>query len=196
MQPEMDTLLQFFKTLANENRLKMLGILAERECGVEELATLLDLKAPTVSHHLGRLRELGVVTMRVEGNDHLFRMDVDGLRDLSRRVLSSLKLEQVGALADGVAYDTWERKVLDVFVEGDEIKALPAGYKKRLVVLRWWANHFEPGRRYSESELDALIERHHPDYCSLRRELIEEHMMARESGVYWRLPWQMPDLTT
>lgn len=38
------TLLRFFKALADENRLKILGILANRECSVEELAALLRLK--------------------------------------------------------------------------------------------------------------------------------------------------------
>ena len=51
---EFQTLLQLFKALANEDRLKILGILATRERSIGELATLLDLKAPTVSHHLSR----------------------------------------------------------------------------------------------------------------------------------------------
>ena len=73
---ELQTLLRFFNALANESRLKVLGILANRECSVEELATLLDLKAPTVSHHLSKLKELGLIRMRLDGNDHLHRLNL------------------------------------------------------------------------------------------------------------------------
>ncbi|HAT45351.1 MAG TPA: ArsR family transcriptional regulator, partial [Ktedonobacter sp.] len=68
--PEEDfqTLLQFFKALGDENRLKLLGILANREQSVEELAAQLQLKTPTVSHHLAKLKELDLVSMRSEGN--------------------------------------------------------------------------------------------------------------------------------
>lgn len=47
---QFQTLLNFFKVLANESRLKILGILAQRECSVEELAALLQLKEPTGVH--------------------------------------------------------------------------------------------------------------------------------------------------
>lgn len=189
-QEEIETLLQFFKALGNENRLKMLGILANRECGVSELATLLDLKEPTVSHHLSKLRALGLVDMRVEGNDHLFRLNVEALRAMSKDVFTS---EKMAALVDDVEYDVWERKVLHSFLEGGRIKAIPTGFKKRLAVLKWLVSHFEEEVRYSEKEVNEIIQRHHPDYCTLRREFITNGLMERENGVYWRTAWQMPD---
>ncbi|WP_289501500.1 metalloregulator ArsR/SmtB family transcription factor [Gloeocapsopsis sp. IPPAS B-1203] len=76
----MQSLLRFFKVLANESRLKMLGILASRECSVEELATLLQLKEPTVSHHLNKLKELNLVKMHPEGNTHLYQLDGEALQ--------------------------------------------------------------------------------------------------------------------
>jgi DNA-binding transcriptional ArsR family regulator len=107
---EIQMLLQFFKALANENRLKILGILAERECGVTELATLLDLKAPTVSHHLSKLKELDLVEMRMEGNDHLYRLSIGNLHTMSETVFSSLTSEKMATLSEDVAYDAWEKK--------------------------------------------------------------------------------------
>ena len=56
-----DELLQFFKALADANRLKMVGLLAQHPRSGEELAALLDLKASTVSHHLSRLAGAGLV---------------------------------------------------------------------------------------------------------------------------------------
>jgi len=40
--------------------LKIIGLLAQRSYSVEELAALLDLKAPTVSHHLSKLAQAGL----------------------------------------------------------------------------------------------------------------------------------------
>jgi predicted transcriptional regulator len=194
VQEDFDTLLEFFKVMSHENRLKIVGILAERECGVEELATLLDLKAPTVSHHLGKLSNLGLVQMRREGNDHLYRLNADGLHGLARRMFASLESGRVAELVDGVEYEAWERKVLNTFVDGDRVNAIPTGYKKRLALLKWMADHFEMDREYTELEVNEIIERHHGDYCLFRREMVETGLMARKDGIYWRLEWEMPEL--
>jgi DNA-binding transcriptional ArsR family regulator len=181
---ELQTLLAFFKVLADESRLKLLGLLANRECSVEELAELLGLKTPTVSHHLAKMRALGLVTMTPEGNTHLYRLNADGLRDLSKDLLTQ---EKVASLAKDVEGEAWERKVLKDFFEGDRLKEIPASRKKREVILKWLAARFNPGERYGEPAVNALIGRHHPDFATLRRELIGAGLMARESGVYWRL---------
>src|SRR5215472_9077622 len=96
-EEQLQTLLQFFKVLADENRLKLLGILANRECSVEELAALLWLKAPTVSHHLTKLKELDLVEMRTEGNTHLYRLHAEGLQRLNRTLLTP---ERVATLVE------------------------------------------------------------------------------------------------
>jgi len=189
---EFTTLLRFFKALSNENRLKIIGILAERECSVEELAALLDLKAPTVTHHLRKLKELGLVDMRIEGNDHIHRLNLEGLQVMNRNVLT---IEKVTSFAEDTDYDTWERKVLSTFLDGDQVKSLPMGYKKRLAVLKWLVNRFAENRKYTEKEINGIIERHHPDYCTIRREFVEYGLMKRENGKYWRVEWKMPDLS-
>ena len=183
-QDEFQTLLQFFKTLADETRLKLLGILANREYSVEELAALLQLKAPTVSHHLAKLKELDLVGMRSDGNTHIYWLNAEALRNSSKGLLSS---EKIASLVDNVEGDAWERKVLKDFFEGTRLKEIPASRKKRSVILRWLATQFEPGIPYKESEVNEIIERHHPDTAWLRRELISEKLMQREAGVYWRL---------
>ncbi|MBL7164017.1 MAG: metalloregulator ArsR/SmtB family transcription factor [Anaerolineales bacterium] len=193
---EMSTLLQFFKALANENRLKILGVLAQRECSVEELATLLEIKAPTVSHHLSKLKGLGLVAMRTDGNDHLYRLDIDSLHSMSKSVFTSITVEKVVALADDIEYEAWERKVLEAFLDGDRIIDLPAGYKKRLVILKWLINFFEEDTQYTEQGVNEIIQQHHPDSASIRRAFIGNGLMEREGGggLYWRIPWKMPEL--
>src|SRR5947209_18001667 len=104
-EEEFQSLLHFFKVLADENRLKILGILANREYGVEELAALLQLRAPTVSHHLAKLKELGLVGMRPEGNTHIYCLNAESLRNVSKGLLSS---ESIASLVDHVGGGAWE----------------------------------------------------------------------------------------
>ena len=150
---------------------------------------LLRLKGPTVSHHLSKLRELGLVQMRAEGTTHLYRLDVRTLQQLGKRLFAG---EAIASLADDVNAEAWERKVLEDFFEGERLKGIPASRKKREVVLRWLAGRFETERRYPESLVNEVIGRHHPDFATLRRELVGLKLMAREHGLYWRVPAAAP----
>lgn len=183
---EFDTLLHFFKALADEKRLKLLGILATREYSVEELAALLQLKAPTVSHHLTQLKNLGLVEMRADKNTHFYRLDAENLRQMSKGLLSSEKMVELVPMEE-METGAWERKVLRDFFDGLQLKEIPASRKKRSVILRSLARLFEPGTRYSEAQVNEILQRHHPDASTLRREMIGEHLLAREQGVYWRI---------
>jgi biotin operon repressor len=183
-EEHLKTLLQFFKALADENRLRLLGILANRECSVEELAELLHLKAPTVSHHLTKLKELGLVEMRVDGNTHLYRLNAGGLPSLNKALLTP---ENVATLVELEDSDAWERKVLRDFFDGERLKEIPSSNKKRQVVLKWLAARFERERLYTEAEVNEVIKRHHHDWAYWRRELVGAGLMQREAGRYWRL---------
>ena len=182
-EEEIAAALAFFKGLADESRLRILGLLAGKPRSVEELAAALELRTPTVSHHLQTLRRLGIVEMRPEGTTHRYRLDLRRLQDLSRDLLAS---EKVRSLAATDADAAWERKVLRDFFAGEELREIPASRKKRLVVLRWLAGRFEPGRRYPEREVNEILRRHHPDVATLRREFIATGLMQREESVYWR----------
>ncbi len=184
-QEEFEALLQFFKVLADETRLRLLGILASGERRVEELAALLQLRAPTVSHHLARLKELDLVGMRSDGNTHYYWLNAEALRQANKQLLTP---EKMASLVDDVEADAWERKVLKDFFEGTRLKEIPASPKKRMVILKWLANQFEYGVVYTEAEVNEILQRYHPDSASLRRELIGPHarLLQRENGRYWR----------
>jgi hypothetical protein len=172
-----------FKALADESRLKLLGVLAQREASVDQLAVLLELRAPTVSHHLAKLKAIGLVDSRAEGNVHVYWLDGDALRRICRETLSP---ERVTSFApeDEAA---WEEKVLRDFVVGEKLKEIPVSKKKRHVVLAWLASYFTPGERYTEKQVNTILGRHHPDTATLRRELISEEaeLMTRKDGIYW-----------
>ena len=178
-------LLDVFKALAHESRLKILGLLAEQEYSVSDLARLLDLRDPTISHHLGKLHELDLVTMRQDGTTHYYRLNNAALERLRKDLLSP---STVAAYADEPQSQSWDDRVLRAFVDGERLKEIPAGFKKRLVILKWLAEKFEMGVEYPEKEVNAILKRHHEDASTLRREFIMNKFMSRDHGVYWRLP--------
>ena len=182
---EIATAVEYLKLLANETRLKLLGILAGRDRSVGELAEIVGLKEPTISHHLAKLHDAGLVQMRADGNTHFYRLSGDTLQLLSRELFTP---ERMVALGAHDAADAWDRKVLGTFLDGERLTKIPDVRKKRDVILAWLAERFEHGRRYPEREVNEVIGRHHPDYATLRRELIGARLMERESGVYWRVP--------
>jgi hypothetical protein len=180
---DFQALVQFLKALANESRLKLLGLLAGQERSVKELAEQLNLKEPTVSHHLARLQELGLVSMRPEGTIHRYRLQAATLHRLSRDLFTPT---QVASIADTVEGENWERKILRTFFDGDTLTRIPSTRKKRDVVLKWLVDRFEPGVRYPEAKVNEILKRHHPDSATLRREFIMTRMMERAKGIYWR----------
>ncbi len=178
-------LLRFFKSLADESRLKIVGLLAAAEHNVQDLAKLLKLKEPTVSHHLAILREAGLVQMRTDRNTHWYRLDFEMLRSVSKTVLTREKLVSIAGDLDA---EDWERKVLSNFMDGERIKDIPTTRKKRWAILKWLATRFDADIAYSENQLNEIIKRHHWDAATLRREMIGYRMLARTSGIYRRLP--------
>jgi len=191
-QDEFQALHQFFKVLADENRLKLLGILANGERNVEELAALLKLKAPTVSHHLSKLKELDLVRMRSDGNTHYYWLNAEALRTTNKLLLTP---QRMAALVDDVEGDAWERKILRDFFDGARLKEIPASPKKRSVILKWLANQFEYGVFYKEAQVNEILQRHHEDFAYLRRELISisSGLMQRDKGTYWRVSSELAD---
>jgi hypothetical protein len=71
-------------------------------------------------------------------------------------------------------------------VRDGRIVSMPAKHRKRIVVLDYCAQRFEPGVRYSEADVNDALRRLHDDYAMLRRYLVDYGMLDREGGFYWR----------
>ena len=77
-------------------------------------------------------------------------------------------------------------RVLRVFVRDGRLTSIPTVRAKRVVVLDWLAQRFEPGRHYPERTVNHILSEVHPDTAALRRYLVDEEILAREHGEYWR----------
>jgi hypothetical protein len=182
---EVASLLRFFKALAHESRLRLLGFVAQRERSVQELAGLLGLSEPTTSHHLALLHQAGLVGLRVEGNLHWYAFDPSKLAPLAKSLLSRQDVAQWSGTARTDAPD----RLIQNYLEPDgRLRLIPAARKKRYPVLAWLANYVDFDRRYREAEVNQILQTRHWDSATLRRELVGYRMLTREKGMYWRPP--------
>jgi hypothetical protein len=78
------------------------------------------------------------------------------------------------------------RKVLRSYLRDGRLTSMPRPGRKRRIVLDYLATAFEPGLRYQEAQVNAILRSWHDDVAALRRYLVEEGLLTREAGVYWR----------
>jgi len=182
-----DELLAFFKALSDATRLRLVGLLVQKESSVEELAAMLDVSPSTVSHHLSKLSEIGLVSARAEGYYNIYSLNTGVLQSMSQRMLSKDTLPDVARDLDREAYD---RKVLkDYLAENGRIAQLPTNRRKLDVILRYLVEKFDFDRNYSEKEVNEIIGALNEDISGLRRDLISVGFLDRErdGSAYWRV---------
>jgi predicted transcriptional regulator len=181
-----EELVVFFKALADANRLKIVGLLARQPYSVEQLAAILHLRPSTVSHHLSKLAEVGLVSARAESYYNVYQLEEETLRK-TRLMFSQ---EDLAAVLEDVDLGAYDRQVVENYSTTDgRLKTIPSQQKKLESVLRYVVQVFEPSVLYSEKQVNEMLSRFHDDVATLRRELIEFGLMDRESGgeAYWKV---------
>jgi hypothetical protein len=160
------------------DRLPVVAALVLGATTLSEIAERASLPARDVLRVLTRLESAGLAS--VDGD--VWTLHVDVLREV---VTTNRWPTRDTAPASGDA-SPQTATVLRAFFRGDRLLRVPTQRNKRLVVLDFLARDFEPGRRYDEDEVNEKLSARHPDYAALRRYLVDEGFLARESGVYWR----------
>ena len=181
---ERDMALKIFKCLSDSSRLRILQALTEGDLYTELLSERLELSASTVSFHMKKLEEAGLVTSRRDQYYTLYSIE----NDLLGKNLSEL----IGADEDQMdeqrsREDEYRKKVIKTFFDGGRLTSIPVQRKKRLICYEKIAEMFEPGREYGEKELDEILLRFHEDYCTIRRDMIGEGILSRDGSTYVRV---------
>jgi DNA-binding transcriptional ArsR family regulator len=89
------------RALAHPARRVMLQLVWDAERSSSELADAVAMTRPAASQHLKVLRDAGLVRVRVDGNQRLYRVDTDRLSEV-RRQLEGFWGDRLGRLASGV----------------------------------------------------------------------------------------------
>jgi hypothetical protein len=141
-----------------------------------EVGERTDLPARSVAAALRRLEQGGLLEI------------VDGRLVAARAAFKDAVREfaPTAEVAEPMDPDRQRAAILRTFVVDGRLVRFPAQRAKRLVILEHIAAIFEPGVRYPEKAVNATLRAWHPDYATLRRYLIDEGLMSRGDGVYWR----------
>lgn len=182
---QMERWVKFFKALADENRIKIIGLLSHRPHSVEELAANLGITSATVSHHLVKLQCADLVEARVQQYYNVYALRAEVLRQMAEQFASA---DFAARAAPDLNLEAYANRVLDEYFVRGRLKALPSQLKKREVVLHRIAQAFEPGKRYAEKRVNAILKAFHADVATLRRELVGNKLLKQEQGYYWRTP--------
>ena len=180
--------IEMIKALADPNRLRIAGACGAGARTVAQLSADLDIPQPAIRRHLDRLVTAGLVA---EDTHSGFTLRVPALHALGRQVAAFAPGEPTlpGAVRpDGTTIPPDEAKVIRGFIREDRLIAIPSQEKKRLIIVRYLRDRcFTDDRSYPEKEVNQRLALFHPDVATLRRAMVDEGLMVRESGVY-RLP--------
>lgn len=174
--------IRLFKCLADNSRLQILKSLAAEDMYVERLAERLDLSAPTVSFHLKKLADTGAVRSY---KTQYYTMYALCSEVFELRMIDILREKSENAELQQQRDEAYRQKVIDAFFDYGKLKSIPAQRKKKRIVLEEIAKVFQPGRTYTEKEVNLLIADFYDDFCTIRRDLISEGLMERDAQVYW-----------
>lgn len=160
--------------LAEPERLRVVAALALGATTFAEIMQTSGMPGPTVAKAVRRLETAGLVSI------------VDSGYELHAELFKEAAREAAPAPEDLGVVDQADEAVLRAFFRNGRLTHLPTAYPKLVIVLRHVVVAFEPGIRYPEREVNAVLSAFYPDYAALRRYLVDEGLLSREAGVYWR----------
>ncbi|MGE5621066.1 MAG: DUF2087 domain-containing protein [archaeon] len=178
---KIDESVNLMKALADESRLLIINSLMEKSQYLEELARRLNLSESTVSFHMKKLENSGLVHRQKEQYYAVFHIN----KDIFDRTLKDIiGFQNAEKPVQDERIKQYRNKVLGTYFQRGKLLRIPSQHKKRLIILDEIIKLFEKGRVYPEKEVDSILEEVNEDYCSLRRYLIDENFMKRDRGSY------------
>ncbi|MFZ0370376.1 MAG: metalloregulator ArsR/SmtB family transcription factor [Halobacillus sp.] len=188
---QLDKMVAFHKAAGDPTRLRIIALLRQGPLHGQAIAGKLGLRPPTITHHLKKLRDTGMVYSRRDKNTIYFYLDEKKLTFMAEAV-TRIGDEQVKADKEWQVTEKEERQILQNFITVDgKLKQMPSQLKKRVVILAYYVKAFQPGKTYEEKEVNEYIQTFFEDYATVRREWIMHHFMYRESNRYELNPEEM-----
>ncbi len=186
-------LLSRLRALADETNLEILALAVEQEhLSAQEVMARLDLSQPNSSRHLKQLSSAGYLIERRQGGaTKQYRMAPAHVALTFQALERHLEGEASGAAqARPDARSEIAPPIRRFFDAQGRLTTWPARRQDQVAVLTYLASCFEPDRRYSEQEVNVVLNQHHTwrDPATLRREMYNNYLLDRTSdgARYWR----------
>ncbi|WP_036647857.1 DUF2087 domain-containing protein [Paenibacillus pini] len=182
---QLDKIVNYHKALADPTRMRILLLLSEGEMNGQALAEKLNLSQPTVTHHAAKLREAALITERRDKNVVYFAQNPYFIKQHAEASLQFITKMGEDVMTAEPVNETLKTSVLrNFFAKDGRLRQIPAQYKKKLIALQHMVEELEPGRQYTERDLNEFIKQYHEDFATIRREFIMHHFMYRENDIY------------
>lgn len=173
--------IKLFKCLADKSRIQIVKTLMIEDMYVERIAERLDLTPSTISFHLKKLGDAGVVTFY---KDQYYMMYSLRKEILMTNILDIMNEKSDDAREQEERDNKYRKKILNSFFEYGKLKSIPAQRKKERIVLEEISKAFEHGKIYSEREVNIIIADFYDDFCTIRRDMISEMLLERDKNMY------------
>ncbi|MFC7321341.1 metalloregulator ArsR/SmtB family transcription factor [Halobacillus campisalis] len=187
---QLDKMISFYKAIGDPTRIRIVSLLKSGPLHGQAIAHKLGLRPPTITHHLKKLRDTGILYSRRDKNTIYFYLDAKRLEFMATAILrlgdDPLKQEEM------YMSETDQLKVMRSFISREgKLTRIPSQLKKKLVVLSYFVQGFEHGKLYTEQEVNEYVLTFHEDYAAIRREWVMHQFMYREQGKYELNPKEM-----
>ena len=180
---QLNKIVEFHKALGDLNRVRIIALLQQGQLSGQEIAGKLGLKPPTITHHISKLREVGLIKERRDKNTIYFSINLKIL-ETSAKSIMTVGTGGNSNMEMSVTEEERSSIINNFFTKDGKLKIYPAQRKKKLVVLAHMIKGLEFGRVYQEKEINEYLKQYHDDYATLRRELIMCQYMYRETSLY------------
>ena len=131
--------LKIFKSLSDMSRLRIVQSLTQGEMYAELLAERLDLTPSTVSFHMKKLEEAGLVVSRKDQYYTVYSLNREVLDDTLFNVAAS---EPDKADEQQKREEEYRQKVIDSFFQYGKLRSIPVQRKKKLICYQVIAEAF------------------------------------------------------
>lgn len=162
--------------LADAHRRRVVAAIELGALHIDEVVAATGLTSAQATKALGKLVETGLVVHDVDG----LHVDGDSFQRAAREANTRAASTE---FADAPAET---RKVLRAFVVDGRLQSIPVAAAKKMVVLDWLAQDFEPGMTYTEKMVNLILGKRYADTAALRRYLVDHGFLDRADGQYWR----------
>ncbi|WML31179.1 metalloregulator ArsR/SmtB family transcription factor [Neobacillus sp. OS1-32] len=180
---QLNKMVEFHKALGDLTRIRIIALLKQGPLHGQAMAGKLGLKPPTITHHIAKLREVGLIKERRDKNTIYFSLNIKAL-EMGAKAILNIGMGGENNMEMVVTAEERNAIIQNFFTKDGKLKSFPAQRKKKLVVLEHMINGLEMGKVYPEKEINEYLKQFHEDYATLRRELIMCQFMYRENNQY------------
>ncbi|MFD0768935.1 metalloregulator ArsR/SmtB family transcription factor [Bacillus sp. CGMCC 1.60114] len=180
---QLNKIVEFHKALGDLTRVRIIALLQQSPLSGQEIAGKLGLKPPTITHHITKLRDIGLIKERRDKNTIFFSLNTKIL-EMNAKAIFTVGTGGGSNMEMSVTEEERSAIINNFFTKDGKLKNYPAQRKKKLVVLSHMIKGLEFGKVYQEKEINEYLKQFHEDYATLRRELIMCQYMYRENNQY------------